>query len=152
MVDVVSKALRSKIMSSIRGRDTRPELTVRRYLHGYGFRYRLHVRSLPGSPDIVLPRYRTVIFVHGCFWHRHEGCRLAATPATNPEFWLEKLSANIARDQRNLQTLLQDDWRVIIIWECGIRRLGKTETLDWLPSAIRAAPPGVREWPELDIR
>jgi DNA mismatch endonuclease (patch repair protein) len=147
MTDVVSKAVRSRMMSSIRGRGTRPEMAVRRYLHGRGFRYRLHDRSLPGTPDLVLPRYKAVIFVHGCFWHRHAGCHLAATPASNQEFWLKKLSANAERDQRNLQKLLRDGWRVIVIWECGIRLLGKSENLDWLPTAIRTEEYGIMEWP-----
>lgn len=142
MTDVVSQAVRSRMMSSIRGRNTRPEMAVRRYLHRCGFRYRLHDQSLPGSPDLVFPRYRTVIFVHGCFWHRHAGCRLAATPASNEEFWRQKLSANAERDQQNLQKLLRDGWQVIVIWECGIRLLGKGENLDWLPAVIKAERAG----------
>lgn len=147
MTDVVSKAVRSKMMSSIRGRDTRPEMVVRRYLHQCGFRYRLHDRSLSGVPDLVLPRYRTVIFVHGCFWHRHAGCGFAATPSSNREFWLEKLSANTERDQRNVQKLLCEGWRVIIIWECGIRLLGKSKSLDWLPVALKNEEVRFLEWP-----
>lgn len=149
MTDVVSQAVRSRMMSSIRGRNTRPEMAIRRYLHRCGFRYRLHDRSLPGSPDLVFPRYRTVIFVHGCFWHRHAGCRLATTPASNAEFWLQKLSANAERDQQNLQKLLREGWQVIVIWECGIRLLGKGENLDWLPAAIKAERAGFTEWPLL---
>lgn len=147
MTDVVSQAVRSRMMSSIRGRDTRPEMIVRRYLHRCGFRYRLHDRSLPGAPDLVLPRYRAVIFVHGCFWHRHAGCRFAATPANNHEFWRQKLSDNIERDQRTIQKLLHDDWRVIVVWECGIRLLGKSSSLDWLPIAIKNEEQKFMEWP-----
>ena len=149
MADVVSQAVRSKIMSSIRGRNTRPEMVVRRYLHRCGFRYRLHDRSLPGSPDIVLKRYKLVIFVHGCFWHRHTGCRLAATPASNAEFWLNKFTTNSERDRRNVQMLLHDGWRIIVIWECAIRLLGKTETLDWLPTTIKHEKQRFMEWPVL---
>lgn len=149
MTDVVSQAVRSRMMSSIRGRNTRPEMAVRRYLHRCGFRYRLHDQSLPGTPDLVFPRHQTVIFVHGCFWHRHAGCRLSATPASNAEFWRQKLSANAERDQKNLQKLVRDGWQVIVIWECGIRLLGKGENLDWLPAAIKAERAGVTEWPLL---
>ena len=147
MADVVSQAVRSKIMSSIRGRNTRPEMVVRTYLHRRGFRYRLHDQFLPGSPDIVLKRYKLVIFVHGCFWHRHVNCRLAATPTSNVEFWLKKLTANSKRDQQNIQMLLDGGWRVIVIWECAIRLLGRTETLDWLPTAINDDSRRFMEWP-----
>lgn len=114
------------MMSGIRGRDTKPELAVRRYLHGRGFRYRLHARELPGRPDIVLPRHRTVVFVHGCFWHRHEGCRFAYTPKTRQEFWLPKLEGNAVRDARDQQQLADLGWRVEVVWECEVApgRLG----------------------------
>ena len=147
MTDVVSKPVRSKMMSSIRGRDTQPEMIVRRYLHSCGFRYRLHDRSLPGVPDLVLPRYKTVLFVHGCFWHRHTGCRLASTPASNVEFWEKKLSANFERDQRNIEKLVIAGWKVVVLWECGIRLLGKSTSLDWLPAAIRDREQIFIEWP-----
>ncbi|EQM82635.1 very short patch repair endonuclease [Stenotrophomonas maltophilia] len=122
MVDVVQKSKRSLMMSSIRGKDTRPEIQVRKFLHASGFRYRLHDRSLPGKPDVVLPRYRVVILVHGCFWHRHTGCRYAATPATRPEFWLEKLEGNRARDKRVQCELRALGWRVAIVWECFLKK------------------------------
>ncbi len=118
MADVVDRATRSRMMSGIRGRNTRPELLVRRYLHAEGFRYRLHARHLPGTPDIVLPRYRAVIFVHGCFWHRHEGCQYAYRPKSNTEFWEAKLSANAARDARSVDSLAALGWSVFIVWEC----------------------------------
>jgi len=105
-------------MSGIRGRDTKPELAVRRYLHARGFRFRLHVRELPGRPDIVLPRHRTAVFVHGCFWHRHAGCRFAYTPKSRQEFWLPKLEGNAARDARNEERLRDLGWRVELVWEC----------------------------------
>ena len=151
MTDIVSKAVRSKMMSSIRSRNTCPEMAVRRYLHGAGFRYRLHDRSLPGVPDIVFTRFKVVIFIHGCFWHRHAGCRLAATPASNQEFWQNKFSANTNRDQRNVELLLRDGWRVIVIWECGIRLLGKNASLDWLPATIRSGIQKFIEWPSTTL-
>lgn len=105
-------------MSRIRGRDTRPEKAVRSLLHRMGFRFRLHRRDLPGSPDIVLPRLRTVIFVHGCFWHRHPGCRFAYTPRTRKAFWNAKFAANRARDRRHARDLGSLGWRVVTVWEC----------------------------------
>ena len=120
MVDIVNKAVRSRMMSSIRSKDTTPEMIVRRFLHGKGFRYRLHVSSLPGRPDIVLPKYRVVIFVNGCFWHRHKGCRYATTPQQNQEKWQTKFNQNIARDNRNIEQLHQTGWKVIVIWECWL--------------------------------
>lgn len=121
MADIVDAATRSRMMSGIRGRNTQPELLVRRYLHGQGFRYRLHDRRLPGRPDIVLPRYRTVVEVRGCFWHRHEGCRFAATPRSNTAFWQTKLQANVARDARNVAALEEAGWRVLVVWECEVK-------------------------------
>jgi len=109
------------MMAGIRGKDTQPELLVRRALHATGFRYRLHVRDLPGKPDIVLPRYRAVVFVHGCFWHRHPGCAYATTPATRKDFWKAKLEGNRRRDLENRRRLMELGWRVFIVWECGIR-------------------------------
>lgn len=107
-------------MSRIRGRDTRPEKAVRSLLHRMGFRFRLHRRDLPGSPDIVLPRLRTVIFVHGCFWHRHPGCRYAYTPRTRKSFWNAKFAANRARDRRHVRELRSLGWRVVTVWECDV--------------------------------
>lgn len=131
MTDVVDSATRSRMMASIRGKDTSPEMRVRRYLHGAGLRFRLHDRKLPGSPDLVLPRRRIVVFVHGCFWHRHPGCRYAATPATRSDFWLNKFSANIARDERNRIALERSGWRVIIAWECEVRDETRLDELFW---------------------
>lgn len=122
MSDVVSSDKRRAMMAGIGQKDTSPELTVRRWLHACGIRYRLHVRDLPGSPDLVLPKYRAVIFVHGCFWHRHSGCRLAYTPKSRTEFWEEKFRRNAARDLRALVGLRERGWRVMTIWECGLRR------------------------------
>ncbi|MEO5686203.1 MAG: very short patch repair endonuclease [Burkholderiaceae bacterium] len=116
MTDVVSPATRSRMMSAIRGANTRPEINVRKALHKAGYRFRLHRRDLPGTPDIVLPKYRTCIFVHGCFWHRHAGCRLTTTPATRQEFWQAKFAGNKARDRDAQRRLVDQGWRVIVVW------------------------------------
>lgn len=108
-------------MSGIRGKNTKPEWLVRRALHARGFRYRLHVRSLAGHPDLVLPRYRAVVFVHGCFWHGHEGCKYFRLPATRKEFWEGKISRNRNNDYRNRASLLEAGWRVATVWECALR-------------------------------
>lgn len=118
MDDPPIEASRSKLMSRVRGRDTKPELVVRRLLHTLGFRFRLHRRDLPGTPDIVLPRHRLAIFVHGCFWHRHVGCVKTTTPKTREAFWKEKFDRNLLRDQRNLKGLAELGWRTAIVWEC----------------------------------
>lgn len=120
-MDVVDAATRSRMMKGIRSKDTRPEITVRKYLHAQGFRYRLHSRKLPGSPDLVLPRYRVAIFVHGCFWHRHQGCKYATNPANNAERWKLKFDTNTERDARKEATLRAAGWRVLVVWECELR-------------------------------
>jgi DNA mismatch endonuclease (patch repair protein) len=124
MVDVVDSATRSRMMAGIRGRNTTPEILVRRLLHKLGFRFRLHVRDLPGKPDIVLPRYRAVIFIHGCFWHGHD-CHLFKWPATRPDFWREKIGRNQSNDTRACKSLLDDGWRVGVVWECALRGADK---------------------------
>ena len=134
----IVSAVRSRNMAAIRGKDTAPELAVRRILHAMGLRFRLHRKDLPGRPDIVLPKHRTVVFVHGCFWHRHEACRYTTTPKTRQEFWQSKFAANIERDNRNRTDLLQLGWRVIVIWECELRR----------PSDLKARLSGL--FPQLD--
>ena len=120
MTDVVDSETRSRMMSGIRGKDTRPELEIRRQLHGLGFRYRLHDKQLPGKPDLVLKKYNAVIFVHGCFWHRHN-CSLFKWPKTRPEFWKEKINRNHENDLKALQKLQSAGWRVCIVWECAIK-------------------------------
>ena len=120
MADVVDQATRSRMMSGIRGKNTRPELVVRKALHARGFRYRIHVKDLPGRPDLVLPKHRAAIFVHGCFWHGH-GCPLFKWPSSRPEFWREKIGKNADRDARNIQTLRDSGWRVAVLWECAVR-------------------------------
>lgn len=137
MVDIVDTATRSKMMAGIGSKDTTPELRLRRELHARGFRYRLHDRKLPGRPDLVLSRYRAAVFVHGCFWHRHEGCRYATMPATRSEFWADKFQANVTRDARVEQMLLDAGWRVALVWECSLKRstaLVVSELSDWLTS------------------
>lgn len=120
-MDVVTRARRSAMMAGIRGRNTRPEMAVRRTAHSLGYRYRLHRRDLPGTPDLVFPRLRKVLFVHGCFWHRHAGCRLSYDPKSNQEFWRRKFAANVARDQLARRNLEETGWKVETVWECEIR-------------------------------
>jgi len=120
MADVHSKAVRSYNMSRIKGKDTKPEILVRRFLHANGFRFRLHVKKLPGKPDIVLPKYRTVIFVHGCFWHGHKGCKYFVIPKTRTEWWLNKINRNIFNDTKAIKALKKEGWKVIVLWECGL--------------------------------
>ena len=120
MADRVSPVVRSRIMAAIRGKDTSPELAVRRYLHRCGLRYRLHAAGLLGKPDLSFPRYRTVVFVHGCFWHVHPGCRYGRIPNSNRAYWASKLRRNVLRDKRNVSQLKELGWHVETIWECQI--------------------------------
>lgn len=138
MADIVSTEMRSRMMASIRRRDTKPELVVRKALHAAGFRFRLDVRSMPGSPDIVLPKWGAAIFVHGCFWHRHAECAYSSTPSTRPEFWRAKFEANVARDQRNESALVESGWKVAVVWECGLSSAFQQNTLVDLVSFIRS--------------
>ena len=112
---------RSRNMSAIKSKNTKPEIAVRKLLHSMGYRFRLHRKDLPGSPDIVLPKYKTVIFVHGCFWHRHENCKYASNPKTRQEFWEAKFRENINRDKLNQENLSSNGWKIIIVWECEIK-------------------------------
>lgn len=142
MADVVSAAVRSRMMAGIRATNTRPELLLRKGLHARGFRFRLHCRDLPGKPDIVLPRYRAVIFAHGCFWHGHD-CHLFKWPKTREEFWREKIGRNRAVDAKVEATLIKTGWRRAVVWECALKgktRLPLDEVLascaEWLCSDI----------------
>jgi DNA mismatch endonuclease, patch repair protein len=117
-MDVVDQATRSRMMASIGSRDTIPELRVRQFLHRTGLRFTLHRKGLPGTPDLVIPQFKTVVFVHGCFWHRHSGCRFATTPSTRLEFWQSKFEANVERDSRNAALLIAEGWQVLTTWEC----------------------------------
>lgn len=125
-MDVVDRETRSRMMAGIKGRDTKPEIAVRRFLHAHGYRFRLHRKDLPGKPDIVLPKLKVCIFVHGCFWHSHPGCKYAVLPKTRVEFWTEKLQANSARDLRAANNLVNEGWRVITVWECDLRQSEET--------------------------
>lgn len=120
-MDIWDKRKRSEVMSKIHSKGTKPELALRKALFARGFRFRVNYTKLPGKPDIVLPKYKTVIFVNGCFWHHHEGCKYAYTPKTNTKFWIDKINSNVLRDKINRQKLLVLGWNVIIIWECEIR-------------------------------
>ena len=118
MVDSVTRQRRSEIMGRVKGKDTTPELAIRSMVHRMGYRFRLHRRDLPGCPDLVFPSRRKVIFVHGCFWHRHPGCPMARIPKTRVEYWTSKLEANAVRDARHLEALKAKRWRALVIWEC----------------------------------
>jgi DNA mismatch endonuclease (patch repair protein) len=135
MVDVVSPHVRSRMMSGIQGKNTKPELVVRKLLFATGYRFRLHRKDLPDAPDIVMPGPRVAIFVHGCFWHLHRGCHFAKIPATRPEFWKAKLEANVARDNLAVAKLREQGWRVLSVWECATR---DQESLPILQGRMRA--------------
>lgn len=137
MPDVFPADTRSRIMSKVRGKDTAPEKAVRSMLHRAGFRFRLHRRDLPGKPDIVLPKYKTVIFVHGCFWHQHTGCPAARRPSSNTDYWDKKLDANVNRDIENKRRLRGLGWQVMVVWECQIKSHAKLK--DRLASALHSA-------------
>lgn len=121
MTDIVAAETRSRMMSGIRSRNTRPEIVVRKWLHAHGYRFRLHRKDLPGKPDIVLPHYRVAILVHGCFWHRHEGCKYTAIPATRTEWWTKKFQYTVEHDARVLNKLEDLGWKVCVVWECQTR-------------------------------
>lgn len=129
MVDHLSPERRSWNMGRIRSKDTSPELRVRSMIHRAGYRYRLHAKAMPGKPDIVMRRHRTVVFVNGCFWHRHEGCRYATTPASNTEYWRRKFERTVARDKESQEALGRDGWQVLVIWECQTRDGAKLANL-----------------------
>ena len=122
LMDVYDKAKRSEVMRKVKSRDTGPEMVVRRLLFHAGYRYRLHVKDLPGKPDIVFRGRKKIIFIHGCFWHQHPGCSFASRPSSNEDFWNAKLDRNVVRDSGNIQALTYDGWKVIVIWECELKR------------------------------
>ncbi len=138
MADVLTPAQRHLNMSRIRGKDTKPEMLVRQYLHSRGLRYRLHVKSLPGKPDMVFPGLRTVVFIHGCFWHQHEGCRYFVVPKTRTDFWMEKIGRNVANDKRQQEELKNQGWRVLVVWECELRPSHRERTLERLFYSLTA--------------
>lgn len=131
MSDVVDHWTRSRMMSGIKGKHTKPERLVRFYLHAAGLRFRLHAKHLPGTPDLVLPKYRAVVFVNGCFWHRHSGCKYASTPATRPSYWASKFSRTVSRDILVASALRKAGWRVFTIWECEARDDLGLDNLFW---------------------
>ena len=137
MADVLTPDQRHLNMTRIRSKDTGIERLVRRILHADGFRFRLNVKDLPGKPDIVLPKYRTVVFINGCFWHGHQGCRYFVIPKTNTEFWVNKIDGNIRRDDENYHRLEMEGWNVIIVWECALKKNKFVETVSQLEAAIR---------------
>lgn len=132
MTDVHDKTTRSFNMSRIKGKNTKPEILLRKFLFSKGFRFRLHDKNLPGKPDIVLPKYKTVIFVNGCFWHGHEGCRYFVVPKTRTDWWLEKIQGNKQKDNENLLRLTQLGWKIVTIFECELKRVKLNITLDKL--------------------
>ena len=125
-------------MSRIKGKNTKPEMLVRKFLHANGFRYRLHVRNLPGKPDIVLPKYKTVIFVHGCFWQGHDGCKYYVVPKTKTEWWLNKINGNIANDKKAILALKKGQWKIITLWECDLRGVQLQKSLTSLYKKLRS--------------
>ena len=137
MADIKTKAERSYNRSRIKGKNTKPEEIVRKYLFSKGFRYRKNDKRLPGSPDIVLPKYKTVIFVNGCFWHGHTGCKYFVWPESNAEFWKNKIEANISRDKLKQQQLIECGWKVIVVWECQLKKNLQQDTLQQLVYEIR---------------
>lgn len=135
MADVHDKQTRSYNMSRIKGKNTKPEMLVRRFLHANGFRYRLHVKNLPGKPDIVLPKYKTVIFINGCFWHGHEGCRYFVVPKTRTEWWVEKIKLTQKRDNEAKNQLKMLNWNVLTLWECQLKEEFLIKIIEDLPAS-----------------
>lgn len=137
MADVHSKKVRSYNMSQIKGKNTKPEILVRKFLYSHGFRYRIHDKTLPGKPDIVLKKYKTVIFVNGCFWHGHEGCKYFIIPKTRTEWWKDKINKTISCDRDNDEQLVLSDWTIITIWECELKKNLKEKTLNNLLDVLK---------------
>lgn len=135
-MDVHDKQTRSYNMSQIKSRNTKPEEMVRKYLFAHGFRYRKNDKKLPGKPDIVLPKYKTVVFINGCFWHGHEGCRYFVIPKTNTEFWLNKITGNIIRDARKNEELIELGWKILTVWECELKKDRFEDTMNSLINAL----------------
>lgn len=136
MTDIKSKEERSKNMSAIKGKNTKPEIIVRKYLFKHGFRYRINVSNMAGKPDIVLSKYKTVIFVNGCFWHLHKDCKYFVWPKQNADFWQKKINGNVERDNRNYELLRNEGWKVLVVWECELKKK-REETLEALVKMIK---------------
>ncbi|MCW1735108.1 very short patch repair endonuclease [Anaerorudis cellulosivorans] len=135
-MDIWDKKKRSEVMSKIRSKNTKPEMTLRKALFARGFRFRVNDKRFPGKPDIVLPKYKTVIFVHGCFWHRHEDCQYAYIPKTNTDFWVDKINSNVERDKKNAEKLSVLGWNVLTVWECDIRHTYKNDISPLIDSIV----------------
>lgn len=152
MADVMTPEQRSRCMAAVKGKDTKPEMIVRKYLFSRGMRFRVQVRKLPGNPDIVLPKYKTAIFVNGCFWHGHEGCKYFRLPKSNIEFWKEKIERNIERDRESMQALLDLGWKIIRVWECELRNKANREnTLNKIYKSITSSESTRYSFEETDI-
>ena len=140
MVDTIDKETRSRMMAAIRGKNTKPEMVLRKALHARGFRYRLHGKGIFGKPDLVFRKFKAVVFVHGCFWHRHSGCRYSHIPSSNRDFWQNKLNRNVARDQAVVHKLLETEWRIATVWECSLKTqndvdISVEKLTEWLKSS-----------------
>ena len=144
-MDRLTPEQRRRSMVGNKSRDTKPEIQVRKLLHSLGYRFRIQRKDLPGKPDIVLPKYRTAIFVNGCFWHRHEGCKYASTPSTNSEFWEKKFAANVERDARNYAVLKALGWHVVIIWECEVKEILRSRVIPGIPAPSSQAYPSGKD-------
>lgn len=152
MADVMTPKQRSRCMAAVKGKDTKPEMIVRKYLFSRGLRFRVQARKLPGTPDIVLPKYKTAIFVNGCFWHGHEGCKYFRLPKSNIEFWKEKIERNIERDRESMQALLDLGWKIIRVWECELRNKANREnTLNKIYKSITSSESTRYSFEETDI-
>ena len=152
MADVMTPEQRSRCMAAVKGKDTKPEMIVRKYLFSRGLRFRVQVRKLPGTPDIALPKYKTVIFVNGCFWHGHEDCKYFRLPKSNFEFWKEKIERNIERDRESMQALLDLGWKVIRVWECELRnRANREDTLNKIYANITSSDSSDYSFDETDV-
>ena len=152
MADVKTPEQRSRNMAAIKGKDTKPEMIVRKYLFSRGLRFRVQVRKLPGNPDIVLPKYKTVIFVNGCFWHGHEGCKYFRLPKSNVDFWREKIERNIERDRESMQALFDLGWKVVRVWECELRnKANREETLNKIYTSITSPDGSCYSFEETDV-
>lgn len=152
MADVMTLKQRSRNMAAIKGKDTKSEMIVRKYLFSRGLRFRVQVKKLPGTPDIVLPKYKTVFFVNGCFWHGHEGCKYFRLPKSNVEFWSEKIERNIERDRESMQALLDLGWNVIRVWECELcNKANREETLNKIYISITSSGNSGYSFEETDV-
>ena len=152
MADIMTPEQRSRCMAAIKGKDTKPEMIVRKYLFSRGLRFRVQVRKLPGTPDIVLPKYKTAIFINGCFWHGHEGCKYFRLPKSNVDFWREKIERNIERDRESMQALFDLGWKVVRVWECELRnKANREETLNKIYTSITSPDGSCYSFEETDV-